>query len=111
MRTIAFDDHRDLRGYVVNPFEGNGDTGEIARCHAFSIAPGCVRGNHSHQDRNEKVLLLAGSVEFRYGAEKQVFSAPAFLEFDPGEHHSFLGKGGTPAALICWSDRFVEESS
>lgn len=111
MRTIAFDAHMDPRGFVVNPFECIGDTGDIARCHAFSIAPGSVRGNHSHPDRNEKVLLLAGSVEFRYGVEKRTFSAPAFLEFDPGEHHSFLGTGDAPAALICWSDRFVEESS
>ena len=110
MRTILFDDHRDQRGYVVNPFEGIRDTGDIDRCHAFSIAPGSVRGNHSHPDRNEKVLLLAGSVEFSYGMEKRSFSAPAFLEFDPGEHHSVLGVGDTPAVLICWSDRFTEES-
>jgi hypothetical protein len=42
--------------------------------------------------------------------EKRSFSAPAFLEFDPGEQHSFLGVGDTPAVLICWSDRFTEES-
>ncbi len=109
MRIIPFDDHRDRRGYVVNPFEGVGDTGDIQRCHAFSVAPGCIRGDHSHPDRNEKVLLLAGSVEVGADGGSRTFRAPAFLEFDPGEHHSFRGLDDTPAVLICWSDRRLGE--
>jgi len=104
MRLLTFDDHRDKRGYVVNPFEGVRDTGSISNCHAFSINPGCSRGGHSHADRNELVLLLSGSITVNAGEDEFVLDAPAFFEIPPGEGHSFHCTGDSSATVVCWSD-------
>lgn len=105
MRHLSFDDHRDNRGFVVNPFEGVLETGSVSNCHAFSINPGCSRGGHSHPERNEKVLLLAGSITVNAGEDELVLSAPAFFELEPGESHAFHCTGGSSASVLCWSDK------
>lgn len=104
MRILTFDDHRDNRGFVVNPFETLGDTGSVSNCHAFSINPGCSRGGHIHTERNEKVLLLSGSITVNSGSVETVLSAPAFFEVEPGESHAFHCRGCDPATVLCWSD-------
>lgn len=104
MRLLTFDDHCDQRGFVVNPFEGVPETGSVSNCHAFSINPGCSRGGHSHPERNEKVLLLSGSITVNAGEEECVLSAPAFFEIPPGQSHAFHCAGGSSATVLCWSD-------
>lgn len=104
MRILDFDDHRDNRGFVVNPFEALCDTGSVSNCHAFSINPGCTRGGHSHPERNEKVLLLSGTITVAAGGVERAVSAPAFFEIAPGENHSFHCPGGESATVLCWSD-------
>lgn len=105
MKLLAFDDHRDNRGFVVNPLEGVCDTGSVCNCHAFSINPGCSRGGHSHPDRNEKVLLLSGSITVNADEEERVLAAPAFFEIPPGESHAFHCAGDTLATVLCWSEK------
>lgn len=104
MRLLPFDDHRDARGFVVNPFEHLLDTGAVFRCHAFSIAPGTVRGGHAHPERNEKAFLLAGRVVLRTPSGDTALEAPALVELEPGEYHSFHCPEGSDAVLLCWSD-------
>lgn len=105
MVRLPFDDHLDRRGFVVNPLEGSGDTGVVTNCHAFSINPGCSRGGHHHPGRNEKVLLLSGSVTLVTDKGAEEFCAPALLELEPGEFHTFRCDAEAPAAVLCWSDR------
>ncbi len=111
MRCLDFHDHRDHRGFVVNPFEGLECTGTITNCHAFSINPGCSRGGHSHPDRNEKVLLLSGEVTVITETARKQLIAPAFLEIAPGEFHSFQCNGGDAAAVLCWSDGLLRSQT
>lgn len=105
MERLPFDDHLDPRGFVVNPLEGIGNTGVVTNCHAFSINPGCSRGGHSHPDRNEKVLLLSGTIAVTTPDGTEEFSAPALIGLGPGEFHTFSCQGREPAAVLCWSDR------
>ena len=99
------DDHRDNRGFVVNPFSHLKNTGDISNCHAFSIEPGCSRGNHTHPARNEQVLVLSGAVSVKYCNEIVVLSAelPSILTIPEGIKHSFENNSQQTAAVICWS--------
>lgn len=108
MKLLAFDDHRDNRGFVVNPFEDVCATGSVGNCHAFSINPGCTRGGHSHPERNEKVLLLSGSITVSAGDDERTFTAPALFELEPGESHAFHCSGDSSATVLCWSDKRSE---
>jgi quercetin dioxygenase-like cupin family protein len=101
------DDHRDARGWVVNPFEHLDDTGEVESCHVFSVEPGCSRGGHSHPGRNEEILVLAGRLEVRYGDRSAVLGTAEIriLEVEPGMPHSLHNRWGETAVAICWSSR------
>ncbi len=99
------DDHRDQRGFVVNPFELLANTGDISNCHAFSIEPGHSRGNHTHPARNEQILVLSGSITVQYPDKKTVLSAekPSILTVSAGSKHTFTNNSTATAVVICWS--------
>ena len=99
------EDHRDNRGFVVNPFEQVGNTGDISNCHAFSIEKGCSRGNHLHPGRNEQVLVLAGEITVESNGKASVMSwkTPSILTIPSGEPHAFFNKGDETAVVLCWS--------
>lgn len=106
---VPMDDHRDHRGFVLNPFERIGDTGSITNCHVFSIEPGCSRGGHSHPGRNEEVLLLSGELTIRFpetSAQRKLrMNEPVLLVIEQGTVHLFENRGTTTAVAICWSSR------
>ena len=105
MLNHILDDHRDERGFVVNPFEHISSTGEISNCHAFSIEPGCTRGNHTHPARNEQVLVLAGSIDVIHSGETTTLAAatPSILTIPENTIHAFKNSGSETAVVICWS--------
>lgn len=111
MENRILNDHRDNRGFVVNPFEHLSDTGDISNCHAFTIEPGCIRGNHTHEDRNEQVLVLAGEVTVTTPGEIAVLTAktPSLLTIPKGVSHTFRNRGSEAAAVICWSSWRAED--
>ena len=104
---INLDDHRDERGFVVNPFAHIENLKGVSNCHAFSIAPHCLRGNHVHCGRNEQVLVLSGTVtvEFQESDESVILSAdsPAILTIEPGVRHTFSNTSDIEAVALCWS--------
>lgn len=105
MEEMVLNDHRDSRGFVVNPFEHLADTGNITNCHAFTIQPGCSRGNHLHPGRNEQVLVLAGEVTVETPAGSATLTAdkPAILTIPRGTGHIFLNTSEEPSVVLCWS--------
>ncbi len=107
------DDHRDNRGYVLNPFEFIADTGSITNCHAFSIEPCCSRGGHAHPGRNEEVLILRGAltVSFPEMETSTVISTdkPALLCISQGVCHLFENMGEETAVALCWSSAGDDE--
>lgn len=113
MKKQNLKDNRDHRGFVVNPFDHLGSTGEITNCHAFSIEPGCSRGNHAHPARNEQVLVLSGAITVRSSAGDTILSAhnPAILTIPDGMAHVFLNLNEETAVVMCWSSKRRKEYS
>jgi dTDP-4-dehydrorhamnose 3,5-epimerase-like enzyme len=109
---VALDPHPDGRGWVVNPFDGLPGGACISDCHAFSIAPGACRGNHAHPERDERVIVLSGSLVARdpeSGSETEVSSdPPCMLVIPPGAAHALENRGSCTAVAICFSAAFVE---
>ncbi len=105
MTNRILDDHRDERGFVVNPFEHLSNTGEISNCHAFSIEPGCTRGNHMHPARNEQILVLAGNISVMHSSETTTLAAAthSILTIPEKIKHTFKNTGSKTAVVICWS--------
>lgn len=104
---MDLEEHRDDRGWVVNPFDHLDSTGEVSHCHAFSVEPGCTRGGHAHPGRNEEILVLAGRLEVRTdeGAHLLDTSRLRILELGPGEAHTLTNRWESTAVAICWSSR------
>jgi len=104
-------DHRDERGFVVNPFEHLADTGSISNCHAFSMEPGSTRGGHAHSSRNEQVLVLAGTIEVEYNnfTTTLTAAAPSILTIHKQVKHTFRNSSNYPAVVLCWSSERDEE--
>lgn len=105
MPNQILDDHRDSRGFVVNPFEHLTDTGNISNCHAFSIEPKCTRGNHIHPARNEQILVLSGTITVKRKEGNTTLSAsvPSILTIPEGIKHVFENNTDKTAVVICWS--------
>jgi quercetin dioxygenase-like cupin family protein len=101
------DDHRDARGWVLNPFghymEGSGMP---LKCHAFSIEPGCSRGGHRHPGRNEEMLVLCGSLDVEMEGEPLIRLSQedhSLLVISAGTGHRFTNRTGTTVVVLCWS--------
>ncbi|MCK4671725.1 MAG: cupin domain-containing protein [Candidatus Aegiribacteria sp.] len=105
--TARLNDHRDDRGYVINPFEHLQSTSLISNCHIFSIEPGHVRGNHTHPGRNEEVIVIAGELVIRMPDQEKEYtlSEADILKIDPGVCHIFANENDSTAVAICWSSR------
>jgi len=113
VKNTKLEDHRDNRGYVVNPFEHMTNTGDITNCHAFTIEPGHSRGDHTHPGRNEQVLVLSGEITVSTPSESIVLTgtAPSILSIPQGQKHTFSNTGKATAVVICWSSARDSEYS
>ncbi len=105
MEHRTLNDHRDRRGYVINPFAEMEDTGDITNFHTFTIEPGHSRGNHFHPARNEQVLVLAGEIEVRTPAGTRTLTglSPSILTIPGGMEHTFVNGSDETAVVMCWS--------
>lgn len=105
MEKHEISDHRDQRGFVVNPFQHIENTGEITNFHAFSIEKGHSRGNHFHPARNEQVLVVSGKITVETTAGSTVLTAenPSILTIPGGMRHTFTNGCDETAVVLCWS--------
>lgn len=107
MEHRTLDDHRDHRGYVINPFAHLENTGDITNFHTFTIEPGHSRGNHLHPARNEQVLVLAGEISVETSAGTRVLTglSPSILTIPGGMEHTFTNNSRETAVVMCWSSQ------
>jgi dTDP-4-dehydrorhamnose 3,5-epimerase-like enzyme len=112
---VALDPHADGRGWVINPFDGMPRGSGISNCHIFSTAPGACRGNHFHEDRDECVAVLSGSLwATDLDTGRQIELSPdsaGLLVIAPGVPHVFENRGGGIAVAICFSTARLDSSS
>jgi mannose-6-phosphate isomerase-like protein (cupin superfamily) len=104
---LDLDDHRDERGYVINPFAHLAGVRGLSHCHVFSIEPGAARGGHVHPDRDEQLVVLAGELRavLAEPEEELVLSgaAPRILVIEPGRWHQLRNESASVAVGMCWS--------
>lgn len=107
MKHYKLDDHKDHRGFVVNPFNHIENTGDITNCHAFSIEPGCSRGNHTHPGRNEEVLMLDGTIDIITPEATITTSLETaeIISIPKNTKHCFKNNSTKTAIVICWSTK------
>lgn len=107
------DPYTDARGWSIRPFdESRLANGDFASCHAVSLLPGAVRGNHFHKEQTEDIVLVSGVCEFaalnpetgeRFGtivSGEKLFR----ITISPGIAHAFKNISDTIVYLFCVGD-------
>lgn len=103
----------DARGWGLRPLQALGVGADAAReCHAVSLRPGAVRGNHLHPRGTEWMLLFGGPVElaWREPDEDEVRlrrfdGRPVLVEIPPGTPHAVRSLAAEGESfLVAFSD-------
>jgi UDP-2-acetamido-2,6-beta-L-arabino-hexul-4-ose reductase len=103
----------DKRGYF-SEFLKNADFGQIS---FFSILPRQVRGNHYHNTKTEKFVVIAGKVRFNFIniINKKRFSILAVENTNlvvntiPGWAHNLENIGNKVAKVLVWSNEILNK--
>lgn len=104
--------HRDARGKVFEPLgpEVLG-SGALRNAHVATMAPGAIRGCHSHRAATE-VIVFSGEIRLvvrdREGnPEEHVFRDDECVRVTvaPGIAHAFVNAGKTDTFIVCFSDK------
>lgn len=113
----------DERGWGVNPLEAAGFLREpLGDYHVVSIKPGAVRGNHSHSNATEWMLVFGGlaKVVWRSAETRSIHetttaaTGPELFEVPPGVEHAVLNCSEQDIYLVSFSnsnDRETERCS
>ncbi len=114
--------HSDARGFFAE-FLRTPERGQIS---VNITRPGAVRGNHWHNTKNEKFLVVSGRgvIRFRRVGDDKVFeyavdgASPQVVEIPPGYTHSIVNTGDADLVTLIWAsecfdperpDTFAEE--
>jgi len=106
--------HSDERGNFIELFK-NKNAGQIS---FFTIKPKKVRGNHFHNTKTEKFLILSGSakVNFLNISDKKKFSlrinekSPKIFITKPGYAHNIENTSNKDAKFIVWSNEIFDKN-
>ncbi len=106
--------YSDVRGSFIELFK-NKYSGQIS---FFTIKPKKVRGNHFHNTKTEKFLLLSGSarVNFLNISDKKKFSIivndkkPKIFITKPGYAHNIENTSNKDAKFIVWSNEIFDKN-
>lgn len=106
--------YSDKRGNFIELFK-NKNAGQIS---FFTIKPKKVRGNHFHNTKTEKFLLLSGTarVNFLNISDKKKFSIivndkkPKIFITKPGYAHNIENISNKDAKFIVWSNEIFDKN-
>ncbi len=103
----------DERGWVINPFEAASiPYDKVGNLHAVSMHPGMIRGNHSHPDAREWLVVFDGPalVIVRTNNNGQIDTLrseegkPAMIEIPPGAEHAIKNISDKDIFLLSFGD-------
>jgi UDP-2-acetamido-2,6-beta-L-arabino-hexul-4-ose reductase len=105
----------DRRGYF-SEFLKNIDFGQIS---FFSILPKQIRGNHYHNTKTEKFLVIAGKVRFNFIniINKKKFSISTnensnlVINTIPGWAHNIENTGNKMAKVLVWANEILDKKN
>jgi len=86
-------------------FKGPTDAFEYLQVHASTVEPGtAVHAAHTHDDREELVIIKEGTVEFSLNGECQILPAGSVALALPGDSHGIQNAGEVPATyyIVRW---------
>ena len=104
--------HKDKRGEFIELIKTE-DSGQFS---FFSIRPGYVRGEHFHNTKFEKFLVVEGNIEFKFQhlLKKKIYKVYSnsenlnVINTIPGWIHSLKNIGKTKALLFVWSNEVFD---
>lgn len=109
VRTRVVRQHADHRGWVFEPLEADAIVRQ-RNVHVVLTEPGCVRGNHVH-DQGTEVLVVRGparvgfrDADGRHDVEVSRGEVLAFI-IPPGVPHAVLNTGTEPNLMVAFRDR------
>jgi len=103
----------DERGWGVNPLQALGiSEGISGNLHIVSLEPGAVRGNHSHTNATEWILVFGGKAKIvwrpqKASSVKQISggkSKPALFEIPPDIDHAVVNDSNDTVYLAVFYD-------
>jgi len=89
-------------------FKGSTDTLEYLQVHASTVDPGsAIHGAHTHDDREELIILKEGTIELSINGENSVLSAGSVALALPGDSHGIRNLGDDPATyyILSWKTK------
>ena len=103
----------DRRGYF-SEFLKNTNFGQIS---IFSILPKQIRGNHYHNTKTEKFLVIAGKARFNFIniINKKKFSISTeendnlIINTIPGWAHNIENRGNKIAKVLVWANEILDK--
>ena len=106
--------NKDTRGDFIELFK-NQNSGQIS---FFTIKPKKIRGNHYHNTKTEKFLLLSGSVKvnFKNLSDNKKFSIkvtakkPKVFITKPGYAHNIINISKKDAKFVVWSNEIFDKN-
>lgn len=113
--SYCLDNHKDHRGNFVE-FLKTSDNQQVS----VNIAkPGVIRGNHWHNTKNEKFLVIKGQgiIRFRKVFESEIFeykiSGDEFrvLDIPPGYVHNIENIGEEDLITIMWASELFDKNN
>lgn len=107
--------HRDARGWVYEPLDGNAVAG-FRNVHLVCTEPGAVRGNHYHE-RATEIVAVGGPTLVRVREEGEVRDhvVPAGevwqFTFPPGVPHAMQNLGDAPVLMLGLNTEFLDRAA
>jgi UDP-2-acetamido-2,6-beta-L-arabino-hexul-4-ose reductase len=106
--------NKDIRGNFIELFKSK-HSGQISY---FSIKPSKIRGNHFHNTKTEKFLLLSGVVRVNFIniSDNKKFSIkvsennPKIFITKPGYVHNIVNISKKDAKFIVWSNEIFDKN-
>lgn len=106
--------NKDVRGNFIELFK-NQNSGQIS---FFSIKPKKIRGNHYHNTKTEKFLLLSGSVKVNFinlfdnkkFSIKVTEKKPKIFITKPGYAHNIINISKKDAKFVVWSNEIFDKN-
>jgi len=106
---------RDQRGELAELLKSS----HFGQIFVSRTRPGIIRGNHYHDTKVEKFMVLEGDavIRFRHILEKDSFEYPLsgrdfrVVDIPPGYTHSIENVGNSDLIVLFWADEIFEPSS
>lgn len=117
LKLVSLEAISDERGWLVEVLRGDKiNLNPRGQIYAFSVNPGCSRGNHYHKRKTEWFFVIRGRGELRV---QDVFTGqaleittdetkPLLIQVPPLVAHAWINKSQAPLAVVAFIDEVFD---